>query len=211
MPPKHDLVSGQPEVASRLQTAFPRSIAAEVDATLQVIPAAQLPPSEHDIGPVRLHGEVLRVPCRIYSPEPDGLSAATLSDRQRLILACLYTRHHDGHVREKYLGQVLHSEEAWVPPFVLQLVGEYVLEIILVVASQIDCLRTDRYAEFAADNPGFLSLTRQRIISYWNCYFCREFPHFGHHPAFRLLKVLGWWGKRDARRLLNRPRNTGSP
>jgi hypothetical protein len=153
---------------------------------------------------VRLGGEDIRIPCRIYSSEPDGRSAGALSDAQRVILSCLYARHHDGFVREKYLGHLLHSAEAWVSPFVLQLLGEYVLEIILVIANEIAALRSDPYTAFVAGNPGFLELTRRRIISYWDCYYRRQFPTFRHYPGFQVFNAMAWWGKHDARRLLRR-------
>jgi hypothetical protein len=200
----HGTVLGQPEVANRLRGAFPRAMGGDVDAVLRIIPTAQLAPSSHDIGPVHLGGDDLRIPYRFYSPEPRKLSAAALTETQRAILNCVYTRHDDGFVREKYLRQLLASREAWVPPFVLQLVGEYVVEIILVVANQIDCLRAGAYAAFVAANPEFLALTRRRIISYWDCYYRQQFTVFRSYPAFQVLHTMGWWGKQDARRLWSR-------
>ncbi len=204
--PSHraSVFSEQPDVASRLRTAFPRLITVELDRVLQIMPAAELKPTPDEIGPVRLQGEDVHIPHRIYSVEPDELSLEELSGIQPAILACLFSRHHDGLVREKYLRQLLPVQESWVPPFVIQLVGEYVLEIILTVACDIRYLRDGCYAAFAAENPAFLGLLRQRIISYWDCYYRRQFPRFQHNPAFQVFKALGWWNKHDARRLSNR-------
>src|SRR5688572_16660161 len=105
----------------RLRSAFPSSIAADVDAALAVVPldGPELP--IHDIGPVRVGGEELHIPSRFYAPEPPTEVLDTLADSARTVLACLYTRHHDGHVRERQLRAVISSSADWVPPFVVQL------------------------------------------------------------------------------------------
>lgn len=199
---KRSTVYEQPEVASRLRGALPHALAADLDPVLQIIPVSELAPTTCDIGSIMLKGEVLRIPSRIYSPEPARGAMSGLSDSQRIILACLYTRHHDGHVREKYLLQLVTSGQAWVPAFVIQLLGEYVVEITLVVVKEIDRLRDDHCRRFAAENPGFMSLTRQRIISYWHCYSRAEFKYFRDYPAYQAMSALGYWDKNAGRRLL---------
>lgn len=88
----------------------------------------------------------------------------------------------------------------WVPPFVIQLLGEYVIEIQSLIHKNIDVIMNPIYAQFINDNSEFISLTRQRIISYWNCYhrFNREEGRFlnrflqdyGAYQAIELLKKL---------------------
>jgi hypothetical protein len=58
----------------------------------------------------------------------------------------------------------------WIPPFVVQLVGEYVIEILFVIHKNLLNLNTSLYEQFLRMNPGFLAITEQRVISYWNCY-----------------------------------------
>jgi hypothetical protein len=61
-----------------------------------------------------------------------------------------------------------------VPPFVIQLAGEYVIEIISAIRDRIDHFDPPLYRSFLIQNPAFYELTRQRIYSYWNCYHRRE-------------------------------------
>ena len=49
--------------------------------------------------------------------------------------------------------------------------GEYVIEIVNVVLENLGYLRQETYARFVSENPAFMTLTRRRAISYWNCYF----------------------------------------
>lgn len=35
----------------------------------------------------------------------------------------LYTRHHDGHVRQRHLARIIEVTDSWIVPFVVQLIG----------------------------------------------------------------------------------------
>src|SRR6266436_2254079 len=187
------MVVEQPNVAERLRSAFPRNIGADVDAALRLLPAGGHVPSNRNIGPVTVCGEAVQIPTRIYYPEPIGKEADNLGANARVALACLFSRHHDGFVRERYVPKLLSADQVWVPPFTLQLVGEYVVEIIEVLASRIDELRNDRYRLFAARNDQFIQLTRHRVMSYWHCYYRSRFPSFNTYPGFRIMNELGLW------------------
>jgi len=178
------------ELASRLRGAFPSAIAADVDAALAVVPNSRRTPSNDDIGPVLVAGEALHIPRRFYSPEPPAEALDSLGASARTVLACLYTRHNDGHVRERHLRYVISSTAHWVPPFVVQLLGEYVLEVHRVIVSNVNHLDQPSYVRFVAENPTFMQLTRQRVVSYWDCYFRSAAPKLQSHEAFRVLAGL---------------------
>jgi hypothetical protein len=57
-----------------------------------------------------------------------------------------------------------------VPPFIIQLVGEYVIEIIRSIRDNIDRLDPNLYRAFLTRNPAFYQTTKQRVASYWNCF-----------------------------------------
>ena len=86
------------------------------------------------------------------------------------------------------IEQLLQSDESWIPPFVLQLLGEYVLEIIRVVQAHSAVLKRSEYRRFIIENPAFLQLLKQRIISYWNCYYRAMFPRLKDYPAFQIVE-----------------------
>ena len=82
-----------------------------------------------------------------------------------------------------------------MPPFVVQLLGEYVVQIADGIAQGLPGLDPAAYQRFAADNPPFLDLTCRRGVSYWE-YYCsgrHPFPEapifqFAEYPSFRVLK-----------------------
>jgi hypothetical protein len=171
--------------------AFPSFLHDHVDHVTRAMPPATLPP--HGSFAVVVDGEDVTIPMRIYNPEPAPSALAALGDDRATILQCLYTRHHDGFVRERHLHGIVESDHSWTAPFVVQLVGEYVLEIIVAVAEALRDLDAPgssegkRYGQFLAANPAFLELTSQRVVSYWNAYYRFDYPRLSDYPAARLL------------------------
>lgn len=94
--------------------------------------------------------------------------------------------------------------EPWTPPFVVPLVGEYVREILDVLAAHSDALRGADYVRFSAENTVFVERTKQRIVSYWHCYYRRGFPRFRSYVGFHLADTLRWWLPREHERWLIR-------
>jgi hypothetical protein len=83
---------------------------------------------------VQVYDDWLRIPRRIYNPLPSQADLGRLSDRQALMLTCLYSRHHDGHVRQQSVQRLLRADEPWVAPYIVALVGEHVVEIVQDIA-----------------------------------------------------------------------------
>ncbi|MFD5758423.1 hypothetical protein ACFWIZ_25270 [Streptomyces sp. NPDC127044] len=112
-----------------LVAAFPARLAGAVQSVLAVMPDARFPPAE-PFEVVEVQGETVAIPYRIHNEEPEtGGSERPLTETQQVILHCLYSRHGDGRVRQRHLEKIMASSEPWVVPFVVQLAGEYVLEI----------------------------------------------------------------------------------
>lgn len=136
---------------------------------------------------VRLNGEQLTVPCRVYY-DLSGVDSSRLSLRQGHLLDGILTRHHDGHIRQKRLSQILTLNQDWVTPLVVQLVGEYVLEIIQDIETNLGGLDARLYGDFLRENPEFLRLTEQRVISYWDCYYRSKRRE--EYAGFRVLRFF---------------------
>lgn len=100
--------------------------------------------------------------------------------------ACLLTRHHDGYVRQRYLERILSVAEPWVAPFVLQLTGEYVIEILDTCETHIQALDPALYGAFIRDNPEYFQLIHNRMISYWDCYYRTLYKRRSDYVGFRL-------------------------
>ncbi|MFB7480573.1 universal stress protein [Streptomyces anulatus] len=68
-----------------------------------------------------LQGETVAIPSRIYNEEPGADSERPpLAGTQQVILHCLYSRHSDGRIRQRHLGQIVASGEPWVVPLDLE-------------------------------------------------------------------------------------------
>ncbi|MFF3976308.1 hypothetical protein [Streptomyces sp. NPDC001828] len=184
-------------VANVLAAAFPSCLADDVRDVLAVVPDAGLSPVS-PVSPfeVEVQGETVAIPSRIYNDEPEADRQQPLTSTQRVILHCLYTRHHDGRVRQRHLEQIVACGEPWVVPFVLQLAGEYVLEILEAIVRGLPGMSAPGsaqrrlYGEFIARNPAFFARTERRVVSYWSCYYRWKYAEFGTYPGSVLLEAF---------------------
>lgn len=131
---------------------------------------------------VVLDGELLAVPYRIYGDELAVPPRAELHSAGHVYVAsCLNSRHHDGVVRQRALRQLLAEHSSVAVPYVVQLAGEYVVEILEDLARWTgdsgaeDVVRRD-HGRFLKDNATYFETTMSRIVSYWNCYYRWTFP-----------------------------------
>ncbi|MFI6006742.1 hypothetical protein ACIA98_41470 [Streptomyces sp. NPDC051366] len=174
--------------------AFPVELAGDAAAVLAIMPASRLRP----VAPfsVVVQGKQVSIPGRLYNDEPQAHAVASLSQRQRQLLHCLYSRHCDGRVRQRHLSKIVDSYDPWVIPFVVQLVGEYVVEILVVICGGLRGLGMPgtrahlAYGQFIVDNPAFFARTQRRIVSYWSCYYRSAYSSFWGYPGCTLLDLL---------------------
>jgi hypothetical protein len=168
----------QTDRAETYAQAFPAAIRRSAADGLRQLPTAAT--RLDDFFVVSVDGESLSIPYRIYNPYSSGAMSPSDASLAALVQSCVYTRHHDGYVRQRFLQHLLASREPWVVPFVVQLIGEYVIEIVEDIHRGLD-LRPGsetaaRYGQFVADNALFFDLTAQRATSYWNCYHRFRYP-----------------------------------
>lgn len=141
---------------------------------------------------VNVAGEQVHIPYRIYNPPPADEWLARLAPHQQRMIHCLFTRHHDGHVRQHSVERIIGSSEAWVIPYILRLLGEYVVEIIDVILQDLPETPDVRaaYVQFCRDNEDFVHRTAARATSYWNCYYRNEFSDRADYPGLVTLRRL---------------------
>lgn len=124
---------------------------------------------------VTLNNELLRIPYRIYLQEPDNELISQLDAEQVGIVNCFFTRHCDGYIRERKIKEIIMIDQPFVVPFVIQLVGEYVYEILEVIYDHMKYLNMNNYLRFITDNPVYYEKTKARMISYWNCNYRNQY------------------------------------
>ncbi len=86
------------------------------------------------------------------------------------------------------MREILTTDVAWAVPFFVKLLGEYVIEIVEVVAAALPSLNEAHIAAFVRENPAFMATTRRRAISYWNCY--HRTPELQSYPAIQALDKM---------------------
>jgi hypothetical protein len=137
---------------------------------------------------VLVDNEKLEIPYRIYVDSSQRERIDELSTGQVQILSCYLTRHHDGYIRQQYLRKIILSNEPWVVPFVSQLIGEYVIEILIEISNNIEELDSKEYVKFFKENPIYFQKLKQRVISYWNCYYKHEYIDFKDYIGNKIIK-----------------------
>lgn len=158
-----------------LERAFPPSIEDNANFVLASMDMrSTLEPSSPFC--VVVDNQFLKIPYRIYYKATNLEGNGNRSSLQNEILYCLFTRHHNGYIREKCLIEVISVNLDWIPPYVLRLLGEYVIEILEVIEKNLPKLNTDIYRAFLASNQAFYKKTKQRMISYWDCYYRGRYP-----------------------------------
>lgn len=170
--------------------AFPVAMAKSVKSAVQVLATGQMHPPTDTVISVCIAEEILNIPYRVYYAKHSLLKATNASDENGWISLCLGTRHYDGFVREQCLRRLLPIDEMWVAPFVVQLLGEYVIEVSQPIHERFNDGVEAKYINFFKQNPKYCQYLECRAISYWNEYYRYRFAKHKDYPAFKALAAL---------------------
>jgi hypothetical protein len=89
-----------------------------------------------------------------------------------MTLCCIYSRHYDGFVREKYIRLLLAMDyEEWAIPFIVKICDEYVVDILTAVYVGLQGRNTQGIKNFCLENPDESRKSYDRMVSYWNAYY----------------------------------------
>jgi hypothetical protein len=172
--------------------AFPKALAPAARVASEGLAPATIPTrdrliqdtGERQWGRVIVDGDEVRIPYRHYQdPTTPVADPAAESVRQAWL-----TRSSDGRVRQQAAQSLLKAPASWQVPYLLQLCGEYVIEIGRDIAEyasgplQEDPSMLDAYRRFWRDNPQFVALTYARATSYWNVYYRRRTMTLNEYP-----------------------------
>jgi hypothetical protein len=193
----------EPEYKERLTKAFPKKLHSDLKEVLKILPFENNKVKlcdgtihqvdnlihENELNLI-LENETLIIPYRLYFDEPNPELEKALTDKQKDILSCIYLRHHNGHLREKRLNLILNNSEKWTIPFVIQLIGEYVYELLPIIDKKVNENTLDFYAEFRDENPKYWQQTESRMVSYWNEYYRNKFPKLKEYLGFEIVNRI---------------------
>lgn len=118
---------------------------------------------------MRAGGQSVLIPARLHF----------VSERLRLnehdeawrFARALQTRSNDGVERQRAARDLMVNLEPWGAPFIVALIGEYIVEILEDVSNALtpDLERT--LGAFIVENEAFWATTKRRVASYWNAYY----------------------------------------
>ena len=118
-----------------------------------------------------INSEILKIYSRIYFNEPNIEYELELNELQKSILNCIYLKHCDGYIRHRRLTQLANTNNYFQIPFIFQLLGEYVIELLEEVDKHIIEKNKNEYCHFILENKKYWEKTKSRVISYWNAYY----------------------------------------
>jgi hypothetical protein len=169
-----------------LSAAFPSNLSPTVSRLALLIAPPSCSASDQTFL-ASCNGEPLHIPYRIYVPPISDIDFASLNVTEQSITACWFTRHHDGYVRERFLRALPAFDKPWIIAYVIALCGEYVVELLNYIWEHRNRFHPEMLGSFLRENPILLCKTRQRIRSYWNCYYRHASPHFNNYVGNQLL------------------------
>lgn len=174
-----------------ITNAFPKKLTPDVIEVLKIIPLeTKLDLMSSDSYDVNINGEKLKIPVRIYFNEPKKQNEKHLTERQKDILSCLYTRHHNGYIREERLKKLSEKPENWKTPFIVQLLGEYIYELFPIIGERVNEETLEFYQEFKNENPKYWQQTESRVASCWNEYYRYKFPNLKEYLGIEIINRI---------------------
>lgn len=154
----------------RFLDAFPKELESDIRIICENIKLNGVRCSDSTFE-IKIDKEKVTIPERIYYEEPEESKIKKLTEFQRNILNCYFTRNHNGYIRQSRLRDILRGRvEKWMIPYILRLVGEYVEGILKDIYVNIDLIDINDLKDFINNNKDFVKLTECRIFSYWNEY-----------------------------------------
>lgn len=135
------------------------------------------------------NNQVISFPYRIYSIDNSGGFLDRLSEQQMMILHCILSRSHEGHIRQKHLNALLQMDyEDWAIPYIVKICDEYVVEILEMAYDFLKEQDTARIKNFCSENREAFCKSYSKMISYWNEYYRHTYSDFHQYVGRKLFR-----------------------
>ena len=149
----------------------------------------------------------IRIPYRVYFPSLSPSEIKHLPKQQRVIIASIMSRHHDGFQRESWIRELCSYPLEWTVPYIAYALGDYVVEVVSAIEASITSSWVDLFHSFKADSYIDSHSLSQRILTYWSIYYGfggRRYTWLENYPSYRVANKLGIWDKMVARQLIRK-------
>jgi len=171
--------------------AFPSHLLLSVHRVVSILSKDQLHEPNTRNFRIFVEGEMLVIPSRVYYREQQILECIKLPDGEGMIALCLGTRHHNGYLREKCLEKLIKkTSEPWIIPYIIELMGEYILPILQIINRELPYLDTGQFQAFYIENKPYYATTCSKVVSYWNEFYRQQYPRWHDYPGYHLLKAF---------------------
>jgi hypothetical protein len=179
--------------------AFPRALNVDVRRASEGLATARHSTADRLIqdscerrwGRVIVEGDEVKIPYRRYQDPTEPVA----DPGAELVRQAWLTRSSSGAVRQQAVRSLLRAPAFWHVPYVLQLCGEYVIEIGHDIAQYVsgslqrDSSMLDAYQRFWRSNPDFVALTCARVASYWDAYYRRTLTLSEYPPYVAMAQI----------------------
>lgn len=156
--------------------AFPEELEGDLHEVLKIMPQKTYSNvkiySSEEMLEYRSGCADIKIPYRIYAVDIEPDKVKGLSEIQKQILYCIYTRSCDGFIREKYLKELLKTDFSyWAIPFIVKLCDEYVVEILHSIYDMLKDRNNEDIINFCLENKSACKKSYDRMVSYWDVYY----------------------------------------
>lgn len=118
---------------------------------------------------VHADGEGILIPSRLhFSSAPLPMAE---SDKAWRFARALQTRSNDGFERQRAARDVIADLQPWAAPFIVALIGEYIVEILDDIYAALTPGNAQTLAAFIVQNEAYWNTTKRRVVSYWDVYY----------------------------------------
>lgn len=118
---------------------------------------------------VQVGRETVLIPARLHFTSDRPALAKDVD--AWLFARALQTRSSDGYERQRALCDLLANAQPWTAPFIVALIGEYVVEILDDISAAMTPKIEQTIGTFIIDNPDYWNTIKRRVTSYWNVYY----------------------------------------
>ena len=180
-----------------LNEAFPSELEKDLNHVLKIFPNEAINGTlifTNDTITYKHNNHIIKIPYRIYLIDINDDIYNTLNPTQQQIVCCIFTRHADGYIREKYLRRLFNMEfQSWTIPFIVKLCDEYVLEIIEIIYDKLKDQNNTDIKNFVIENKDTINRSYDRMVSYWNEFYRTREYHFHRYVGRKLFReCLGY-------------------
>ena len=165
--------------------SFQKELLNEVNSVINILPKNKIMRTsiswnKYKFINVNLNSNNIKIPYRIGINEVENKLIDNLNHTQKLILYCIYTRHHNGFIRQKYIEKLINENNYFITPFIIQMIGEYVSEIMIIIDKYLEN-NIENYIKFKYENKKYWKYLRGSMASYWDTYQRNKYPKYDEY------------------------------